>query len=309
MPDNIWAEISYGGDDFKPPEFVAFRIFLGAQRIISVTLRREIAVELHRRVNRIPEALHEGGLPCEPAYHCHGRVHCSCADCHDSGESPYLPDLNPMRRCTVCNATAEEAPPGLRKDGTGEWLCVSRGDCIDRMWKASDGMVTVDELHHRMHCAACRSSSDIHDSLARWAAKHAAEYMIEHTDDLVHGEPVLSRHVEAAIKARAMKPGMTELLAQREYWIGKDGIRTSLGELTISHAGRILRFLLKRAAKVQGAQAERFYRTLSDADYSDGVADALDLIEAEFELDPEEWMRRQPLYQELTTLLKNAENA
>jgi hypothetical protein len=180
MPDEIWAEISSGIATKEMPEFVAFRVFHRAQRIISVTLRREVAVELHRRVNRIPEEpLHEGGLPCEPAYHCHGRVHCSCADCHDAGKESRFTDLSPMRRCTVCNATAEEAPPGLRKDGTGAWLCVSRHDCIDRMWKASDGMVTVDELHHRMHCAACRP---------------AMIYVPASGEEgMVHGEPVVSR--------------------------------------------------------------------------------------------------------------------
>jgi hypothetical protein len=151
MPDDIYAEISYG-DSGSVPDFVAFRIFQGDRRISSTTLRREIAVELHRRINRIPEAapepgpfcvvchaiaedappglyhdgegrwlcvsrveciersmkddpepepLHDGGLPCGPNYHCHGKLHCSCDKCHDGGPNSRLPDLRPDEPCQV----------------------------------------------------------------------------------------------------------------------------------------------------------------------------------------------------------------
>lgn len=138
MPDDIFAEMSDGNGNF-----VSFRIFVGAQRISSTTLRREIAVELHRRINRIPE------------------------------------DAPEVSCCAVCNATAEEAPPGLRKDDAGAWLCYDRKACVDRMWAAGQTQASADEMYHRQHCAACRAIEGHTPSLIEWAARESARYVVD----------------------------------------------------------------------------------------------------------------------------------
>jgi hypothetical protein len=153
MPDEnvasaevIWAEMSYGGGS-EIPEFVAFRIYQGDKRLTSNTLRRETAVELHRRINRIPE-----DAPQE------------------------------ISRCIVCNAAAEEAPPGLRKDDAGAWICINRKDCADRMWATGQTQASADEMHHRRHCGACKADEqDRPDymTLMQWAARESAKYVVD----------------------------------------------------------------------------------------------------------------------------------
>jgi hypothetical protein len=257
MPDEIHANLAFPGSDYSRDPYLS--ICVNGNDTLGAILPRETAIEMHRRINRIPEV---------SADELHHRQH--CAACRPMTITVPMDETGMVQGEPVLSKGAQDVIAGrMMKPGAK-----SMRYGTFREWQ--DG---------NADCILPDNARITEKAIAR--ARKIAGLFAWHNGDPAPG-----------------RPRMGALLEQSEVWVGRDGTQTVLAELSISHAGAIRRLLMRRAARIQAEQAERFYRTLS----SSGVADALDHIEAEFDMDPKDWMRQRPLYRTLTQLLKNAED-
>lgn len=103
------------------------------------------------------------------------------------------------------------------------------------------------------------------------------------------------------------RPSISALLLQREHWVSQDGRVIPLPDMGIRHAQNLRRWLLKHANGIQ-FRADWAFMMSSGGDHGDAAQDAIDSIAAEFQRDSQEWMREQPLFEELTSLLTLSED-
>lgn len=89
------------------------------------------------------------------------------------------------------------------------------------------------------------------------------------------------------------------LMNQDTWWVDKRGRVHELATMDPRHRANLLPFLRRNAWHYNSQCWFEHMRYAPTGHMSDGVADAMDAIEFELGLDPEEWLERTPLMTKL----------
>lgn len=89
------------------------------------------------------------------------------------------------------------------------------------------------------------------------------------------------------------------LMNQTTWWVDKQGRPHKLTTMDPRHRANLLPFLVRNADHYNRLCWKDHLRHVPSGRLSDGVADALDAIERELELDSAEWLEQTPLVRRL----------
>lgn len=167
-----------------------------------------------------------------------------------------------------------------------EWLTTPRnGEClVDRWWAFMPDRGVIIHRRDRMWSPQCNSIKTVAESIA---------------GKLYPGATVVLVPAAYLPESDPIPTDTMSLMNQDVWWIDRQGSSHELATMDPRHRANLLPFLVRNALLYNTRCWFDHIRYAPTGHMSDGVADAMDAIEAELGLDPKVWLEQTPLVRRL----------